>query len=35
MVIPMKHMVNQEGKLLVFGLEEVGVANAQSQLDLF
>ena len=35
MVVPIQHMVNQEGKLLVCGLQEVGAANAQSQLDLF
>ena len=28
-------LVNQEGKLLVCGLWEVGAADAQSQLDLF
>ena len=28
-------LVNQEGKLLVCGLREVGAADAQSQLDLF
>ena len=28
-------LVNQEGKLLVCGLGEVGAADAKSQLDLF
>ena len=28
-------LVNQEGKLLIYGLWEVGAADAQSQLDFF
>ena len=35
MIVPIQHMVNQEDKLLVCGLHEVGAANAHSQLDLF
>ena len=31
MVVPIKHMVNPEGKLLVCGLQEAEAANAQSQ----
>ena len=28
-------VINEQGKLLICGLQEVGTANAQSQLDLF
>ena len=28
-------LVNQEGKLLIYGLREVGAADAQSQLDFY
>ena len=28
-------VINEQGKLLVYGLQEVGAADVQSQLDLF